>query len=193
MDSSYFDFNIGRIKSYFEGKDSSGAFQIVSEQVCLDLDFNRFFETIDFTSSCIGQQYLYDRLRCISREPEALTLKGTIAELKNNPRLVAGCKKSLAKLSQYDAYSICSLFQENHPVQSHIKLFIYKILQFLPLLFLLLFILSPKTLWIALAGLFFLTNFILHYKNIATSCSVFLRTAIGRRLFIREGSVSSAD
>jgi hypothetical protein len=165
MNSPYFDFNIDRIQSYFEGKDSSGAYQIVSEQVCLDLDFNRFFETIDFTSSCIGQQYLYDHLRCISSEPEAWILKDTIAELKNNPQLVAGCKKSLAKLSQYDAYSICSLFQENHPVQSRIKLFIYKVLQFLPLLFLSLFILSSKPIWISLAGLFFLTNFILHYKN----------------------------
>jgi hypothetical protein len=165
MESPYFDLDLNRIKSYFENKDSSGAYQVLSEQTCSDLNFDRFFEVFDFTSSCIGQQYLYDRLRCIPHESEALKYKDLITDLKNNPQLAADCKKLLSKLSNHDAYYICALFQENYHLPSRIFLLIYKVLQFLPLLFLLLFIAFLKPVWILGVALFFLTNLVFHYMN----------------------------
>ena len=48
------------IERYFRNKDHKGAFQILSDKTCNDLDFNELFMFVDRTSSKIGQQFLYN-------------------------------------------------------------------------------------------------------------------------------------
>ena len=67
-----FDFKI--IGKYFRNKDNSGAFQILSDKTCNDLDFEALFKFLDRTSSKVGQQFLYNKLRTIRENPQDIAL-----------------------------------------------------------------------------------------------------------------------
>ena len=60
-DSFYFE----SIEKYFRNKNHTGAFQILSDKTCNDLDFNELFMFVDRTTSKVGQQFLYNTLRTI--------------------------------------------------------------------------------------------------------------------------------
>lgn len=69
-ESAAYDFD--PIGSYFYNCPAEeGVFQIVDAETTADLDLNAVFEKIDRTTSRVGQQYLYARLRprprCFSR------------------------------------------------------------------------------------------------------------------------------
>lgn len=159
------DFNLAQIKLYSENKDLSNVFQVLSEQTCSDLDFDRFYETINRTSSCVGQQYFYDQLRCIPIEADAAKYKNIIAYLKEDSLFADRCRKLISSLSNRNAYYICSLFQETHPVPGNIRLIVHKILQFLPFLFVSLFIIFSYPVWMILAFITFSFNLFFHYRN----------------------------
>jgi len=158
-------FDLAKIKWYFENNDASRAYQVLTEQTCTDLDFDEFFLRVNATSSCVGQQYLYDRLRRIPRESEMAKCNDTIQYLKNNTDLAARCRKHLTGLTHHDSYYICSLFHEQHPVPSSIMVQMIRILQFMPLLFTAVFIVFPKTICFLLIVGFFITNMVFHYRN----------------------------
>ena len=164
-DSSLPVINLAKIKWYFENSDTSLAYQVLTEQTSTDLNFDEFFLYINRTSSCVGQQYLYDRIRRIPHESEIVGFENTILFLKNNQEWAVRCRNLLSKLAHDDAYYICSLFQDTHPVLSPVMKQVFRILQFMPLLFALIFMVSPKTIWLLLTGGFFITNLIFHYRN----------------------------
>ena len=164
-DSASPAFDFVKIKKYFENNDTNQAYQVLTEQTCTDLNFDEFFSQIEKTSSCVGQQYLYDRLRRISRKSEIIGCDDTIEYLKNNKNFTHHCQKLLSKLGSYDAYYICSLFQDKHPQPSSIKKQTFSVLQFTPLLFLIIFIISQQSVWFLLMIGFFLINMFLHYRN----------------------------
>ena len=164
-DSTTSVFDLTRIKWYFEKNDASEAYQVLTEQTCTDLDFDEFFLRINGTSSCVGQQYLYDRLRRIPHKSEMEECGEIIQYLKNDTELVARCRKYLSGLANDDAYYICSLFHDKHPVLSPMMTRIIGILQFMPLLFTAIFIVSPKTIWLLFIVGFFITNMLFHYRN----------------------------
>ena len=137
----------------------------MTEQTCIDLDFDEFYFRINGTSSCVGQQYLYDRLRRIPHKPEIEKCDEIIQYLKNNTELNARCRKHISELANDDAYYICSLFHDNHPVLSPIMAQIIRILQFMPLLFTAIFIVSPKAIWFLFIVGFFIANMVFHYRN----------------------------
>lgn len=58
-------YNFEWIEKYFTKKDKSQAFQVISNKTCNDLDFEELFMFLDRTTSKVGQQYLYNKLRCI--------------------------------------------------------------------------------------------------------------------------------
>ena len=47
------------IKAYHSYLSLSSAEEILSETVCEDLNIDDLCEQVDYTSSCIGRQYLY--------------------------------------------------------------------------------------------------------------------------------------
>ena len=158
-------FDLAKIKWYFENSDASDAFQELTEQTCTDLDFDEFFLRVNGTSSCVGQQYLYDRLRHIPHEPEIAGCDDILQYLKNNPEFVARCRKHLSGLAHHDAYYISSLFHERHPALSPVMRQVIKSLQFMPLMFTVIFIIFTKTVWFLFIVAFFITNMIFHYRN----------------------------
>ena len=158
-------FDFDKIKRYFENNDASRVYQKLTEQTCTDLDFDEFFLRVNGTSSCVGQQYLYDRLKRIPYQSEMEGCGDTVQHLKSNPEFAARCRKHLSKLAHHDAYYICSLFHEQHPVPSPMMTQVIKILQFMPLLFTAVFIINPKSVWFLLIVGFFIANMLFHYRN----------------------------
>ena len=158
-------FDLDKIKWYFENNDTSGTYQILTEQTCSDLNFDEFFIRINSTSSCVGQQYLYDRLKRIPKEPEISAFDDTIQYLKANPEFATHCRKHLSRLSDQDAYYISSLFHNEHPNLSLMMTQLIKILQFTPLLLTIIFIIFPKTVFFLLIIVSFIANAVFHYRN----------------------------
>jgi hypothetical protein len=158
-------FELDKIKWYFENNQANRAYQVLTEQTCTDLDFDEFFLYINSTSSCVGQQYLYDRLRRIPCVPEMAEYENSIQYLKNNSELADRCRKHLSGLAHHDAYYICSLFHDKHPTPSTVMMQVIRILQFMPLLFTAIFIVFPKSIWFLLIVGFFIANMVFHYRN----------------------------
>ena len=164
-DTTLLVFDFDKIKWYFENNHASGVYQILTEQTCADLDFDEFFLRINGASSCVGQQYLYDRLKRISHESEMVACDDTIQYLKDNPEFAARCRKHLSRLADHDAYYIHSLFCEKHPALSPMMTRLFRALQFMPLLFAAVFAVFPKTVCFLLMVAFFLANMVFHYRN----------------------------
>jgi hypothetical protein len=164
-------FDLTKIKWYFKNNDTRGTFQVLTEQTCTDLNLDDFFFRINKTFSCVGQQYMYDRLRRIPLEPEIAGSDNVLQYFKTHKESVDRCQKLLSKLAHENAYYICSLFYDTYPVLSSVMRNVLKILQLMPLLFIAVFIFFSKEIWIIFAAGFFIINMILHYRNRTTLSS----------------------
>ena len=160
---SAFDFT--KIKRYFENNVTRHSYQVLTEQTCTDLDFDAFFFHVNKTSSCVGQQYLYDRLRRIPYKSEMEECDEVIRFLKDNKERTARYRKIISGLAHDDAYYICSLFHDCHPVQSPMVIFIIRMLQIMPLLFTAVFFVYSKGIWLLLIAVLIITNIVFHYRN----------------------------
>lgn len=103
-------YNFDLISRYFYNRSTTEeAFQTIDAETTADLDINALFERIDRTSSKVGQQCLYARLRTL-QGPEDAQEFGRNAELfGNNPALARRCAKHLKPLAAEDAYDLQNL------------------------------------------------------------------------------------
>lgn len=156
-----FDFEL--IEKYFKNKNNAGAFQVLSDKTCKDLDFDEVFMFIDRTNSKVGQQYLYDKLRAIHLDEQEVRLnEELIAHLANDVELRISLQKSIDQLKHKDAYSISTLFQEKH-IEPPKWFFLIKLLSLSSLASLVLGFFYPLF-FILLLGVFCI-NFVIHYWN----------------------------
>lgn len=156
-------FNFEHIKSYFQKKDNTNAFQVLSDKTCNDLDIDELFMFIDRTHSKVGQQYLYNTLRTVNPDHTRTQLnEDLIAELTNNVELRVAIQKQLETLHHKDAYHIAALFQDQHiaPPKGFNAI---KLLAFASLLSLILGFFNPIMFMVLLA--LFAVNFVIHYAN----------------------------
>lgn len=156
-------FDFERIEAYFRKKDNSKAFQILSDKTCNDLDFHELFMFVDRTSSKVGQQYLYNKLRTIpfdSKENDGF--EDLIDELTNNPEFRVTIQSQLSKLNNRDSYYIKSLFQDEHLKQPK-WFFIVRLLSITSLLSLILMLFNSMFFFVLLTV--FVINFGIHYWN----------------------------
>ena len=104
-ENEYFNFYI--IKQYFENnfrKDQS--YHQISERTSVDLDIDELFKFIDRTSSKIGQQYLYFKIRTIETI-EKLKKFDLLSNLfLNNEKLRVNSQLILSKLTPFLMLSI---------------------------------------------------------------------------------------
>ena len=157
----YFDFE--KIRQYFDHKDQGNAFQVLSERTFEDLDFEELFRFLDRTSSRIGQQYLYDRLRVIHRQPDLEKEQENLAEkFLQDEDLRVEIQSVLSKLNNPNAYYLTALFQEEH-IRPPDWFLAVKLLSAAGFVSLLLFPFFPPVLFIFLGV--FLVNLIIHYWN----------------------------
>jgi hypothetical protein len=156
-----FDFTM--IESYFRKKDNSDAFQVLSDRTCNDLDFEELFMFLDRTNSKVGQQYLYNKLRCIPHKSEYLKdSEPFIKEFSNNTELRIKIQNYLNKLSEPEAYYISTLFQDNliRPPKWY---FMVRILSVSSIITFILAFFNPKF-FLILLGIF-MVNMVIHYWN----------------------------
>lgn len=107
-ESAAYDFD--PIGSYFYNCPAEeGVFQIVDAETTADLDQNAVFEKIDRTTSRVGQQYLYARLRTLRGEEDAADFDRRVGAFENDDELTQRCAGHLARLAGDDAYDLCRL------------------------------------------------------------------------------------
>lgn len=157
----YFNFNL--IEQYFIRKNNSEASQVLSDKTCNDLDFDELFMFVDRTTSKVGQQYLYNKLRTI---PENVAnnkeLENIIIELSSNTEKRLTTQKHLHKLSKKGSYYIYSLFLEDH-LRPPKWFFVIRILSISSLISLILSFVIPQFAFVLLA--LFILSMGFHYWN----------------------------
>ena len=103
--SRYFDFDL--IENYFLNtiSESSEKLQLISDKIADDLYMNDIFKLIDRTTSRLGQQFLYARLRTIDKDTTALIRQNELAEqMAADQRLRVDTQLSLKKLGKDGSY-----------------------------------------------------------------------------------------
>jgi len=103
--SRYFDFDL--IENYFLNtiSESSEKLQLISDKIADDLYMNDVFKLIDRTTSRLGQQFLYARLRTIDKDTIALLRQNELAEqMTRDERLRVDTQLSLKKLQKDGSY-----------------------------------------------------------------------------------------
>lgn len=156
-------FNFEWIESYFKNKENSDSYQVISDKTCSDLDFNELFKFVDRTSSKIGQQFLYNKLRVIPKnsdkrnEDEIL-----IKKLAKETDYRTDIQYKLDKLNKTEAYYINTLFQDEH-IKAPKWFFIIRLLSFTSLMSLIMMFFDKQ--FFILFIVVFIVNMGMHYWN----------------------------
>lgn len=162
--SDSFDF-MG-ISAYFQGKSHKNAFSTVSDQTASDLGLDEFFMFADRTSSCVGQQYLYNTLREIPVEKGQVEVNENIIEVLSGQRAMRSrLTRLFSALNDPESYSIVSLIYRE-PLSIPVwRMYLFLILRFLPIGFLFLWVMLHSGIALIAFALSFLVNMGIHYWN----------------------------
>ena len=156
-------FHFDSIEKYFRNKDQTGAFQILSDKTCNDLDFNELFMFVDRTTSKIGQQFLYNTLRTIPLNSDKFTeQEKLIQKITNDSNLRLYIQLQLGKLTRESSYFITTLFQDEY-IKKPKWFFIIPILSFSSLMSILLIPFTPQFFFVLLGVM--IINLGIHYWN----------------------------
>ncbi len=156
-----FDFEM--IEKYFENKDNSEVFQILSDKTCDDLDFEELFCFLDRTNSRIGQQFLYNKLRTISSNTKnSKRNEEIISRFTKDAVFRVKIQRELTQLNDFKTYYVSSLFQEEH-IHPPKYFLIFKLLSFASILLLALLPFNFQFIF-ALIGVFVI-NLGIHFWN----------------------------
>ena len=156
-------FNFDLIERYFLKKDKSASFQVVSDKTCNDLDFQEFFMFADRTTSRVGQQYFYNKLRTIDNTGDHFSVQEKlINEIDKNTDLRVELQYQLNKLGKSDAFYISSLFLDEH-IQPPKWFFLTRVMTFISLVTCILTAFNSLFFLVMIAV--FLVNAGFHYWN----------------------------
>lgn len=111
--------------------------EALPDSVRADLNIDNLCEEIDYTSSCIGRQYLYHTL-CTDKISDIASQEQFIEKLQADHLLRNQLVTALQKLNKPDAYSIVDILAEEEHYYSHYYLLLIQICRWLPVLFLIL-------------------------------------------------------
>lgn len=134
------------------------------DNTCDDLNTDDFFTAIDFTSSCVGQQYLYHLLHQ-DRVSEVRQYESILSKMQQDKDWRAQLQKTLALTNHTGAYYMASLFSDCILTPSRGKLFSLSICRFLPFLLTGLAFLTHQVAFICLLAVALIANLLLHYHN----------------------------
>ena len=158
---NYFDFDL--ISQFFKNhKPPKNVFQIISDSTWLDLDMNEVFKFLDRTTSKIGQQYLYYKLRSITNISD-LQRFGKLTEIfKSDQELRVKSQVELSKLSSNKAYYLEEIFR-SQSVEKSGKIWLFRFLSIAAISSIILSFFNPT--WFLLLIPVFFINLVFHYKN----------------------------
>ena len=157
----YLDFDL--ISQFFKNHKSPGnVFQIISNNTWVDLDMNEVFRFLDRTTSRIGQQYLYYKLRTITNISD-LKRFGKLTEVfKSDEKLRVNSQLELSKLSSNKAYYLEEIFR-SQSVEKSGKIWLFRLLSIAAISSIILSFFNPT--WFLLLIPVFFINLVFHYKN----------------------------
>ena len=101
------DFDL--ISRYFYNCPAEDASHTIDAETTADLDLNAVFERIDRTTSKVGQQCLYARIRTLRGQEDAEAFGRSTDCFSRNGELAASCTESLSRLTDEDAYGLQNL------------------------------------------------------------------------------------
>lgn len=108
---AYYNFFV--IGKYFKNNSHrEKAFHLISDKSSTDLDVDDIFKFIDRTSSKIGQQYLYFKLRTIDTLENLLKFDGLTKIFEKNKELSISCQIELSKLNSNNSYYLEELIND---------------------------------------------------------------------------------
>jgi hypothetical protein len=157
------EFHFVSIEKYFNNNnEKKDTFHIISDRCATDLDINETFKIIDRTSSKIGQQYLYYKLRSIENIDKLKDFSSLTLLFEENEDLRLKAQLNLTSLNSNDSYSFESLVT-SEPIEKPKIIWLIYTLSILSISFILLGFFFP---------IFFIflipilaTNMVFHYKN----------------------------
>ena len=156
-------FNFEDISRYFRRNEhKEAAFHIISDQTSLDLDFNDLFKFIDRTSSKVGQQYLYNKIRVINTQKELLKFHSFSKTFQENKKGREEAQILLSALNNPEAYDLEELINGSQIEKPKILWLVY-LLSLSAILLIVLGFIYP-VLFIGLVPIFSI-NLVFHYKN----------------------------
>lgn len=155
--------SLDQISLYFNEKKQELS-NAMPSQTNRDLNIDDFFLSVDYTSSCIGRQYLYfslnqDQSSGIDKHEDLIN------QIASNQQLKGRLTAILEKLNHPDAYSITSILTKPIEYCSKIEMRLISICRFLPFLFVSLLLITNQLTFLFFTFLAVIANFILHYKN----------------------------
>ena len=155
--------NFDLINQFFKKhKSPENVFQIISDNTWEDLDMNDVFKFLDRTTSKIGQQYLYYKLRTITNIPEIKRFGKLTEVFKSNQPLRIKSQLELSKLSSNKAYYFEEIFRSQKFEKSR-RIQLFRFLSVAAISSIILSFFFP-TCFLLLIPIFFI-NLVFHYKN----------------------------
>lgn len=149
-------YNLYKKLSYIDGN--------LPESVRHDLNIDELCEKIDYTSSCIGRQYLY-HLLCIDKVSSVNKHERLIEYLQKNFSIRKRVSEILGKINKPETYTIVDLLSDN-TCYSNRYLFLLQVCRWLPLLFLIwMLVAATSALPLILFLLSYIGNAFLHYRQ----------------------------
>jgi len=161
--SRYID--IDSIENYFLNTitESDDKLQLISDKIAVDLYLNDVFKLVDRTTSRIGQQFLYARLRTIDKNTDALLAQDAFADLMaSDEQLRLDTQVTLLKLQKNDSYYFQDLIYAKKIDRPPFMPLVY-LLTFLNITFLIAGIFIPV--FLLAFGAVFIINSGIHYWN----------------------------
>ncbi|MEM9829829.1 MAG: DNA mismatch repair protein MutS [Bacteroidota bacterium] len=156
-------FDLDRISSYFLSKNSDNHLQVISDNTWVDLDFDEVFMYVDRTCSKVGQQYLYEILRTLTKNGErSAHSEKIIAFFKENYSIKESTVLALSRLNKSASYYLKNLFLGSY-TQKPKWFWVIPLLSSLGVLTLILAFYFP-IFWLVLVVIL-ATNYLVHYWN----------------------------
>ena len=152
------------IKAYDSYIAQNNARYSLSTNIREDLDIDALFEKIDYTSSCVGRQFLYHVL-CTDKKSVIHQHENFIKALSSNIDLRDKIVKLMLNLNHNDAYTIVDILKERTHIYPKMFQYLLQICRWLPLMFLSLSFIINSPICFYLFLLSYITNGYFHFKQ----------------------------
>lgn len=110
-------YDFDRISAYFHrcGTEGAASLQRIDADTTFDLDLHEVFERIDRTTTPVGRQMLYARLRTLRGPDDCKAFAERTAFFEHDPERAGRCTVHLGLLAKEDAYELHRLVFDETP------------------------------------------------------------------------------
>ena len=156
-------YNFKAIEKYFKNNlHKNKAYHLISDKTHEDLDLIELFKFIDRTTSQIGQQYLYFKIRTIGTLEELSKFNKLTNLFLTNQTTRINSQLHLSKLSNFSSYNFEELIN-GYQIKTPKIIWLIKLLSITSILSLIIGYFTPFAYLVM--PFIFITNLVFHYRN----------------------------